>query len=133
MEAVLLIVTIVSLMLAIGMSIVAYRLLREHRERSMARVEALGAMAAYADAAAPPSRSMEQTAADDDSLMLRAPEAPAVAAAPAFEQAYEEEAPLAHLRRDQRATRSMPTPEPELDETDWDLRLDNDDNYGESW
>jgi hypothetical protein len=49
MEIVLMIVTVVSLVLAIGMSVVGWTLLRADRRRSAARVEALGALADAAD------------------------------------------------------------------------------------
>src|SRR5581483_8613053 len=46
METLLMIVTVVALALAIGMSVLAWRLIRENRWRSAARAEALQAMAA---------------------------------------------------------------------------------------
>ena len=46
METVLMVVTVVALAFAIGMSVLAWRLLRDNRQRSSARVEALQAMAA---------------------------------------------------------------------------------------
>ncbi len=45
METLLMVVTVVALALAIGMSVLAWRLLRENRQRSIARVEALQVMA----------------------------------------------------------------------------------------
>ena len=50
MEIVLMIVTVVSLVLAVGMSAVGWTLLRADRRRSAARVDALGALAGSADA-----------------------------------------------------------------------------------
>jgi hypothetical protein len=52
METLLMVVTLVALALAIGMSVLAWRLLRENRQRSVARVEALQAMAASSEPAA---------------------------------------------------------------------------------
>ena len=49
METLLMTVTLVSLALAIGMAVLAWRLLREDRQRSAARAEALEAMAAESD------------------------------------------------------------------------------------
>ena len=49
METVLMVVTLVSLALAIGMSVLAWRLLREDRQRSDARSETLREMAAAPD------------------------------------------------------------------------------------
>ncbi len=49
METLLMIVTVIALALAIGMSVLAWRLLREHRRRSDARAQILQAMAAEAD------------------------------------------------------------------------------------
>ena len=45
METLLMIVTVIALALAIGMSVLAWRLLRDNRLRSAARAEALQAMA----------------------------------------------------------------------------------------
>ena len=53
METLMMVVTIVALALAIGMSVLAWRLLRENRRRSSARVEALQAMAMETE---PPDR-----------------------------------------------------------------------------
>lgn len=44
MEPVLLMVTVLSLLMAVGLAVVAWRLLRESRSRSLARVEALQAL-----------------------------------------------------------------------------------------
>jgi hypothetical protein len=44
MEPVLLIVTVLSLLMAVGLAVVAWRLLRENRSRSLARIEALHAL-----------------------------------------------------------------------------------------
>jgi hypothetical protein len=44
MEPVLLMVTVLSLLMAVGLAVVAWRLLRESRSRSLARVEALHAL-----------------------------------------------------------------------------------------
>jgi hypothetical protein len=52
METVLMMVTVVALGLAIGMSALAWRLLRDNRQRSTARVEALQSMAADTEAPA---------------------------------------------------------------------------------
>ena len=60
MDTVLMVVTVVSLALAIGMAAVAWRLLREHRLRSDARVEGLQAMAAE------PNPADRFVALDDD-------------------------------------------------------------------
>ena len=49
METVLMVVTLVSLVLAVGMSVVAWRLLRDDRQRSGARSDALREMAAALD------------------------------------------------------------------------------------
>ena len=46
MEPVLLMVTVLSLLMAVGLAVVAWRLLRESRSRSLARVEALQALVA---------------------------------------------------------------------------------------
>jgi hypothetical protein len=46
METVLMIVTVIALALAIAMAVLAWRLLRENRQRSVARAEALQALAA---------------------------------------------------------------------------------------
>jgi hypothetical protein len=53
METLLMVATVVAMALAIGMSVLAWRLLRENRQRSTARVEALQAMAAADE---PPAR-----------------------------------------------------------------------------
>jgi hypothetical protein len=53
METLLMVATVVALALAIGMSVLAWRLLRENRQRSIARVETLQAMAASSE---PPTR-----------------------------------------------------------------------------
>jgi len=50
METLLMIVTLVSLALAVGMSVLAWRLLREDRRRAAARADVLEAMAAESDA-----------------------------------------------------------------------------------
>jgi hypothetical protein len=53
METLLMVATVVAFALAIGMSVLAWRLLRENRQRSHARVEALQAMASSSE---PPAR-----------------------------------------------------------------------------
>jgi hypothetical protein len=57
MESLLLIVTVVSLALGAAMSIVAWRLLRDNRDRSAARVEALQVLARVTDTDSAPADS----------------------------------------------------------------------------
>jgi len=58
METLLMVVTVITLGLAIGMSGLAWRLLRENRRRSQARVEALQAMAAETEVETAPRYAM---------------------------------------------------------------------------
>ena len=95
MEPVLLMVTVLSLLMAVGLAVVAWRLLRESRSRSLARVEALHALV-----------SGDGTADDDEAAGdLDAP----------FEFPSERSAPLAATEREH-----TPLPAPE---ESWDLAL----------
>src|SRR5207244_11153870 len=60
METLLMIVTLVSVALAVGMSVLAWRLLREDRRRAAARADALEAMAAEGDEPASGTRHSAQ-------------------------------------------------------------------------
>jgi hypothetical protein len=71
MEPVLLMVTVLSLLMAVGLAVMAWRLLRESRSRSMARVEALQALVSGSAA--------DDVDEDDDFTALPAPAPVAVA------------------------------------------------------
>ena len=89
MEPVLLMVTVLSLLMAVGLAVVAWRLLRESRSRSLARVEALHALV-----------SGDGTADDDEAAGdLDAP----------FEFPSERSAPLAATEREHTP---LPAPAP---------------------
>lgn len=110
MEPVLLMVTVLSLLMAVGLAVVAWRLLRESRSRSLARVEALQALVAGpaededdqleddldGPLAFPSERAHPHPATEREHTPMPAPApvavaSPAVAAAAAAEPAAHEE------------------------------------------
>jgi hypothetical protein len=81
METLLMIVTVIALALAIGMSVLAWRLLREHRLRADARTEMLQELAAH-DAGDERFADLEADATEPWDLDLERHEPPVLAAAP---------------------------------------------------
>jgi hypothetical protein len=80
METLLMIVTVIALALAIGMSVLAWRLLREHRLRADARTEMLQELAAH-DAGDGRFAELEADTAEPWDLSLERDEPPVIAAA----------------------------------------------------